>query len=150
MKRILLAAVTALSGGLLVPSLASAAPTTFSYTGPPVPIPDAGQASVLIDVSGLRTISDVNFRIDGAACSTNAGSSTVGIDHTFAGDVEVELTSPAGTTVTAIWRGGGSGAKLLSGAARRRRHGRPVDSDCQSRGRAVHGDMAACRAVVGV
>ena len=97
MKRILLAAVIALSGGLLVPSPASAAPTTFSYTGPPVAIPDTGQASVSIDVLGLRTsLRDVNFRIDGTDCSTDAGSPAVGIDHTFAGDVEVELTSPAG------------------------------------------------------
>lgn len=105
-----LVALLAALGGLIVAPAASAAPTTFSYTGPPVPIPDVQSVSVPIAVSGLSTsLSDVDFRIDGTSCSTDAGSTTVGIDHTFVGDLEIKLTSPAGRTVRVLAYVGGSG-----------------------------------------
>jgi uncharacterized repeat protein (TIGR01451 family) len=85
---------------------------TVGYTGPPVAIPDnnAAGVGVPIDVSGLSgTISDLNFRIDGSSCTSAAGATTVGIDHTFVGDLVIKLTSPEGTTVTLIDQAGGSG-----------------------------------------
>ncbi len=62
---------------------AQAAPVTFSYSGPPVAIPDnATQVSVPIVASGLGpAITDINFRIDGTACTTAPAATTVGIDH---------------------------------------------------------------------
>jgi subtilisin-like proprotein convertase family protein len=88
----------------------SGTPSTFSYTGPPAAIPDANAAGVNVPltVSGFTgRIADLNFRIDGTACNTTPGSTTVGVDHSFVGDLTFKLTSPAGTTITFISRPGG-------------------------------------------
>ena len=47
------------------------------------------------------------FRIDGETCNADIGSTTVGLDHTWVGDLIFRLTSPAGTTVTVINQAGG-------------------------------------------
>jgi subtilisin-like proprotein convertase family protein len=61
-------------------------------------------------VSGEHPVlTDLNFRFDGATCSTAIGSTTVGLDHTWVGDLVVTLTSPHGTAVTLINRAGGPG-----------------------------------------
>jgi subtilisin-like proprotein convertase family protein len=80
------------------------APVVTSYAGPVVPIPDGVTAGVDIPlvVSGSGNIGDLNFRIDGSACNTTTGSPTVGVDHTWVGDLVFKLTSPGGTTVTMI------------------------------------------------
>ena len=84
-----------------------------SFTGPPVPIPDATPAGVdiPITVSGIGTIADLNFRLDPGAgtCDNSIGNVNASIDHTWAGDLIVRLTSPAATTLTLINRRGGSG-----------------------------------------
>jgi hypothetical protein len=85
--------------------------STFSYTGAPVAIPDGNAAGVNIPlaVSGFSgNIADLDFRIDGTTCTAIAGSTTVGVDHTWVGDLIFKLTSPAGTTVTFIERPGGN------------------------------------------
>jgi subtilisin-like proprotein convertase family protein len=89
-------------------------PVKFSYTGPPVPIPDAGTlgASFPIAVSGIGYASDVDFSIDGTACSRTVGSTAVGIDHTYVGDLTGTLTSPAGKTAVLFQRRGGTGENL--------------------------------------
>lgn len=107
---------------LAPPAAQALTSTTFSYTGPPVPIPDAGDlsgtspgapATVTIPVVGLGTqIADVDFRIDGSACTTTAGATTVGISHTFVNDLEIKLTSPGGTTALLIDNTDGSGNNL--------------------------------------
>jgi subtilisin-like proprotein convertase family protein len=92
-------------------------PTTVSYTGAAVAIPDNVAAGVNIPlvVSGVSgNIGDLNFRIDGSSCNTTAGSTTVGVDHTWVGDLVFKLTSPQGTTVTIIDRPG-AGANGSSG-----------------------------------
>ncbi len=88
----------------------------ISYTGPAVAIPDSDEdgVDIPINVSGLSNISDFNFSIDGSDCSATAGSTTVGVDHTFVGDLIFKLTSPNGTTVTLI-SNPGSGAFGSSG-----------------------------------
>ena len=121
-RRVGVAALGALAVAALpltVAGPAGAAPVTFSYAGPPVPIPDAGDlsgnnpgapATATIPVAGLpNSIVDVDFRIDGTACSTTAGSVTVGISHTFANDLEIKLTSPGGTTILLVDNTDGSG-----------------------------------------
>jgi subtilisin-like proprotein convertase family protein len=83
--------------------------STVRYTGPPVPIPDADPAgvSVQIMVNGLSNpISDLNFVFEGNGCNSDAGATTVGLDHEWVGDLVVTLTSPHGTTVTLINRPG--------------------------------------------
>jgi subtilisin-like proprotein convertase family protein len=83
--------------------------TVISYTGPAVAIPDANPAGVNIPitVSGLTgPVSGLKFRFDGSSCSNAIGSTTVGLDHTWVGDLVITLTSPAGTTVTLMNRPG--------------------------------------------
>lgn len=91
---------------------ADGAPVTASYTGPAVPIPDGSgvlgpipgaPAVATLNVAGFTgSIRDLNFRIDGSSCNATAGSTTVGIDHTFVSDLIMTLTSPSGTSVVII------------------------------------------------
>ena len=79
-------------------------------------VPDNNPAGVNINmsVSGVgtsslssaATIADLNFRFDGTAPSADPLSTTVGLNHSFIGDIAVKLTSPAGTTVTIMDRPG--------------------------------------------
>jgi len=88
------------------------APTTTSYTDPPVAIPDGNSAGVNIPltVSGFPgALAKLTFSIDGTSCSSTAGSTTVGLDHTWVGDLVITLTSPSGTTVVLASRPGGTG-----------------------------------------
>ncbi len=91
---------------------------TFSFTGPATAIPDGLDVevpgpvqSVGLAVSGLARLKDLDFRIDGTTCSTAAGSTTVGLDHTYVGDLVLRLRAPSGTTIPLVSRlaGGGGG-----------------------------------------
>ena len=85
-------------------------PTVISYTGPPAPIPSntVGTINIPIVVSGLSApIGDLNFSFDGSSCTNAPFATTVGLDHTFVGDLIVTLTSPQGTTVTLMNQPGG-------------------------------------------
>jgi subtilisin-like proprotein convertase family protein len=86
----------------------------FSYTGDPVAIPDNSTvgASVRIPVSGIGRASKLTFSIDGSACSATAGSTTVGLDHTFVSDLVGTLTSPSGASAVLFQRKGGAGHNL--------------------------------------
>jgi subtilisin-like proprotein convertase family protein len=95
---------------------APGAPVTFTYAGPPVPIPDGTGVTpgapvvATLPVAGLLSnVIDVDLRIDGTLCSTADGATTVGIDHTWVGDLGITLVSPASTGVLAIAGAGGSG-----------------------------------------
>lgn len=79
-------------------------------------IPDnAGAVTASItDFSFIGPITDVNFRFDGTACSSAVGSTTVGLDHSWVGDLVVTLTSPMGTVVNLMARPG-SGSFGASG-----------------------------------
>jgi subtilisin-like proprotein convertase family protein len=83
----------------------------FSYTGPAVAIPDNSGAgvSVPLAVSGVGNLSRATFSIDGSTCSATAGSTLVGLDHTFVGDLVGTLVAPDGTTVTLFDRRGAGG-----------------------------------------
>ena len=92
----------------------AAAPTTFSYAGPPVEIPDddpAG-ASVPIEVTGLGYADALTFSIDGDTCTTDEGATTVGLDHTFVRDLIGTLTAPDGKHATLFSRSGQGGDNL--------------------------------------
>ncbi len=87
-------------------------PVTFRYTGAEVPIPDGGAAGIDIPlaVSGLSgAVNDIDFRIDGSSCTANLGATTVGIAHSFVGDLIVRLVSPAGTVIRLMNSPGGTG-----------------------------------------
>ena len=90
------------------------APTTFTYAGPPVAIPDDSTigASVTIPVEGVGYGSRVTFSIDGALCTTNPGATTVGLDHTFVGDLVGTLIAPDDSEVTLFARDGGPGNNI--------------------------------------
>jgi subtilisin-like proprotein convertase family protein len=86
----------------------------FAYAGPPVAIPDNDPTgiSATVDVSGVGYASSLTFSIDGATCSTDTASATVGLDHTFVGDLIGTLTAPDGRTATLFARAGGGGNNL--------------------------------------
>ncbi len=86
-------------------------PVTFSYTGPAVPIPDVGAPVVAsLPVSGVTgNVFSIKASIDGTSCSATAGSTTVGIDHTWVGDLQISLISPNATQVLMINRTDSSG-----------------------------------------
>ncbi len=94
-------------------------PVTFSYTGPAVPIPDGtdlsgtapgAPANASLLVSGVTgNVYDVNFSIDGTSCSATAGSTTVGLDHSFVNDLELTVRSPSATTVLVVDNTDGGG-----------------------------------------
>jgi subtilisin-like proprotein convertase family protein len=89
---------------------AAGAPVTKSFTfSPGVAIPDSTPAGVNIPfvVAGVGSIGDVNFRIDGTTCNTTNPSLTVGVDHSWVGDLKFTLTSPGGTAVVLMNRPGG-------------------------------------------
>jgi subtilisin-like proprotein convertase family protein len=91
-------------------------PFTSSYTGPMVAIPDGSGstpgAPALVPLSvdgGSAGVFDVDLRIDGDACTSSVGATTVGISHTFAADLRIGLQAPNGASMVAIDRVGGSG-----------------------------------------
>jgi subtilisin-like proprotein convertase family protein len=77
--------------------------STFTYSGPPAAIPDnniATGVTVPLTVSGISgSVSSVKLVIDGSSCNATAGSTTVGINHTYVGDLSITLISPSGTAV---------------------------------------------------
>ena len=80
----------------------------FDYSGAVTAITDNSTAGVntTVVVSGVTGgIQDLNFVVTGTA-STPAAST--GIDHSWIGDMQARLTSPAGTTVLIADRFGGS------------------------------------------
>jgi subtilisin-like proprotein convertase family protein len=89
-------------------------PVRFSYTGPAVPIPDASTVGVSLPlaVTGIGYASDITFSIDGTQCTEAVGATTVGIDHTYVGDLTGTLTSPAGKTAVLFQRRGATGENL--------------------------------------
>ena len=64
-------------------------------TDTPIPLPDLADVTSFIDVSEDLQVLDVNVQLD--------------ITHTYTGDLNVLLTSPAGTTVQLFQREGGGG-----------------------------------------
>jgi subtilisin-like proprotein convertase family protein len=86
----------------------------FAYAGGPVAIPDNSSvgATVNIPVSGFGRASKISFSVDGTTCDTTTGSTTVGIDHTFVGDLVGQLVSPSGATANVFQNAGGSGNNL--------------------------------------
>lgn len=95
----------------------SSTPQIFSYTGPVKPIPDNVTPSVAavapLPVTGVSgRIGRLLFRIDGSLCTTAAGATTVGVDHTYAGDLSFELVAPSGAQATLIDNAGAYGANF--------------------------------------
>ncbi len=92
----------------------ASAPTTFSYTGPVVPIPDDDEtgASVPIPVTGVGYAANITFSVDGTDCSATEGATTVGIDHTYVADLIGTLSSPSGQRAELFAQSGGGGNNL--------------------------------------
>lgn len=83
-------------------------PQTVLYSGAPVTISDNATASAVINMADIGVIGDIDLRIDGATCSSTVNPTTVGIAHTFVGDLVIRLVSPTGTSVTLGNQPGGS------------------------------------------
>ncbi|WP_340688720.1 S8 family serine peptidase [Amycolatopsis coloradensis] len=86
----------------------------FAYTGDAVAIPDSDPTGVTvpITVSGVGRASKLTFSVDGATCNADQTSTTVGINHSYVGDLVGTLTSPSGAKATVFQRSGGSGNNL--------------------------------------
>ncbi|WP_243727344.1 S8 family serine peptidase [Actinocrispum wychmicini] len=86
----------------------------FASTGGPLAIPDNDPTGVTVPlaVSGIGRASKLSFSVDGTTCSTDIGSTTVGIDHTFVGDLVGTLTSPSGASAVLFANSGGTGNNL--------------------------------------
>jgi subtilisin-like proprotein convertase family protein/subtilisin family serine protease len=86
----------------------------FAYAGAPVAIPDNSPvgASVTIPVTGVGRASRVTFSVDGTTCSAEPNATTVGLNHTYVGDLVGTLTAPSGAKATVFQRNGGSGKNL--------------------------------------
>ncbi|HTU68003.1 MAG TPA: proprotein convertase P-domain-containing protein [Steroidobacteraceae bacterium] len=80
-----------------------------AYTGGRVAIPDGNATGVNIPITltNVGLINDLAFSIDGATCTATQGATTVGVDHSWVGDLTFTLTSPSGTKVTLFDRAGG-------------------------------------------
>ncbi|QYG93327.1 tandem-95 repeat protein [Iamia sp. SCSIO 61187] len=100
-------------------SLAAAA--TTAYTGPAISIPDGPApgdptaptpVTATIEVDDPGTVGDLTLTIGGSACDATVGSTTVGLAHSYVGDLRATLTSPAGTTVTLMAPRDNSGNNL--------------------------------------
>jgi hypothetical protein len=83
----------------------------FAYAGPPVAIPDGSAAGVSVALPVVFTggIARLVVHLDGTACTAAVGATTVGIDHTWVGDLTLALTSPTGRTATLVDAPGGFG-----------------------------------------
>jgi subtilisin-like proprotein convertase family protein len=84
---------------------------TAAFAGTAVPIPDFSTvgASASVSVSGVGRMSRVSFSIDGATCTADEGATTVGLDHTFVGDLVGTLIAPSGAQVVLFAGEGGGG-----------------------------------------
>lgn len=110
------AAKTLTSGDGEAAALLPSPGTTVSYTGPAFAIPDANAqgVDVTLNVSGVGTITDLDFRFDPGpgVCDFTQGNTNAAVDHTFLADLVFKLTSPAGTARTFLARRGGAGNNI--------------------------------------
>ncbi len=84
-------------------ALGAAVMATYSTGNISVAIPDVSSVEIPINITDTGVISDVNAKVR--------------LDHTFDGDLILELVGPDGTTVTLSNRRGSSGDNYGSGAA---------------------------------
>ncbi|WP_426571153.1 DUF4214 domain-containing protein [Aquihabitans sp. McL0605] len=91
-----------------------AAVDDVAYRGGVVAVPDKSAAggSASVSVASTALIQGLTVTIGGRACSAASGSTTVGIDHSYVGDLTLSLTSPHGTTAVLMARAGESGNNL--------------------------------------
>lgn len=87
----------------------ASAPTITTYTGAPVAIPDGDLTGIDIplDVAATGPLAKVTFKIGGSACTTEVPSTTVGVEHSWVGDLAFTLRSPSGTSVKLFDAAGG-------------------------------------------
>jgi subtilisin-like proprotein convertase family protein len=98
------------SGNPVNINILNASSVTVPYTGGVVAIPDGNETGVNIPltVSGVGSIlGGLNLSFDGATCTAAQGATTVGVSHSWVGDLTFTLTSPQGTTVVLMDRPGG-------------------------------------------
>jgi subtilisin-like proprotein convertase family protein len=86
---------------------------TTTFSGPAVAIPDSSPAGVNVPltVTGApgTVVAGLTFTINGTTCTAAVGATTVGLDHTWVGDLVLTLTAPGGgTSVVLMNRPGGT------------------------------------------
>ncbi|MBL0927108.1 MAG: proprotein convertase P-domain-containing protein [Phycisphaerales bacterium] len=88
------------SGGGSRPVSLDVGRASFAYSGPPVAIADLSTASAVVDVPLGFCVADMRVDLD--------------LQHTYIGDLIVELTSPRGQTVRLHNRTGGSADDIIA------------------------------------
>jgi subtilisin-like proprotein convertase family protein len=102
----------------LATGVIASTPLTVAYSGPAVPIldPDGDSpitATAALSVTGVPgRIGRLLFSLDGALCTTTRRATTVGVDHTYTGDLIFNLRSPDGAQTAIIERVGRSGVNF--------------------------------------
>ncbi|MBA4285482.1 MAG: hypothetical protein C0434_08125 [Xanthomonadaceae bacterium] len=93
------------------PTGSAGPPVTFRYSGPVQAIPDAGApVDAPLTVAGLSgRVRALAVSIDGDLCSNAVGATTVGIDHSFVGDLLIGLVASSGASVSLVNGAGDSG-----------------------------------------
>ncbi|MEM7392089.1 MAG: reprolysin-like metallopeptidase, partial [Verrucomicrobiota bacterium] len=81
------------------------APQTLLFNAG-IPIPDNNTININVPVGISGTISDLDFRFDGSACSTVPTDTNNGLNHSWVGDLVITLISPTGTQVRIMDRPG--------------------------------------------
>jgi len=92
--------ITISTGDIAVPQIFTY--SAFSGGDPVVAIPDntPGGVTIPLAVNGIAgTVQAVRFRIGGNACSGTANATGNGINHSWIGDLILNLVSPQGTSV---------------------------------------------------
>jgi subtilisin-like proprotein convertase family protein len=93
--------------------------TTAVRSGAPLDIPDLPATGAPTTVATSIEVGDIGGPIrdlavtfGGTTCTSTAGATTVGVTHSFVGDLEMTLVSPAGTAVALTTRTTNSGNNL--------------------------------------
>jgi subtilisin-like proprotein convertase family protein len=89
----------------------------FNWTGATA-IPDANTTGVTISVpvaGFVGPVNEVQFKFNGSSCTATAGATTVGLDHTWVGDLIVTLTAPGGSPSVVLMNRPGGGTTGSSG-----------------------------------
>ncbi len=124
---------------LPVGSSTSGTPRTFRFppndTDPPlnVIIPDNSAIGVNVNalVADIGSVGDVDFRLEGTNCTTQPGSPTAGLAHTYVGDLFIRLFNPEGTGASIMNRPGVLGGDPTFGSSGNNFCGTFFDDDGQ-------------------
>jgi subtilisin-like proprotein convertase family protein len=108
------------SGSYSVPFALTTGVAQFSnsssnYAGAAVPIPDNTTVNAPLTIAGVPgTAGTITLSMLGSSCTATAGATTVGIEHSYIGDLVISLVGPSGASVIVSNRSGAGGNNLCN------------------------------------